>query len=282
MKGLILAASSNTRLYPTSSGLTEQLLPVYDKPMIYYSLSNLINLNIKDIGIVCRTQDKVSFQHLLSTVLENLNIQVSYIIQEEQLGTAHALRLARDSYLNGSDVCMVLGDNLFIDQDFDPNFQDALIYTYPVANPKNFCVLEFSKDFTEVVSLEEKPQNPKSNFIVPGIYFYKSEVLNLLDSLKPSTTGAHEITDFNTLCLNKKLLKAKLMNPMAIWMDMGSVDSLFAAAGIIKNKQMLTGTKIGCIEEVAYRNHFIDKNKLKEIANEILFSDYGKYINSIE
>jgi glucose-1-phosphate thymidylyltransferase len=281
IKGLILTAGKGTRLYPISLSTNKQLLPVYDKPMIYYSISILLELGITDIGIVCNRSDLDSFKKLFIQ-FSKWKVNIEYIIQEEQNGIAHALKIAREQYLFDSDVCMILGDNIFINQTFDLNFNNALIYAYPVPNPKSFGVLEFSKDFSSVISLEEKPEHPKSNFIIPGIYFYSSDALKFLDSLKPSLRGEYEITDFNTLCLQNNLLEARLMNAEAIWMDTGTCELLFEASEVVRKNQILTGRKIGCIEETAYRKKIISKEDLKEFSKKMLFSDYGKYLNSIE
>ncbi len=282
MKGIILAGGSGTRLYPATRALVKQLLPVYDKPMIYYPLSTLMLADIRDILIISTPEDLHAFERLFGTG-EKLGLNISYAAQDAPRGLADAF-LIGESFIGGDSVCLVLGDNLFYGQDLTKTLQSAVreldgafIFGYPVNNPSAFGVCEFDTD-GNVISIEEKPKIPKSKYAVPGLYFYDNNVVEIAKSLKPSNRGELEITAVNNEYIKRNRLKIKLFGRGMAWFDTGSPYALHEAGefvGMIQEKQ---GYYISCIEEIAWRRHFIDDNRFFALGKELQNSEYGKYI----
>ena len=282
MKGIILAGGSGTRLYPATRALVKQLLPVYDKPMIYYPLSTLMLADIRDILIISTPEDLHAFERLFGTG-EKLGLNISYAAQDAPRGLADAF-LIGESFIGGDSVCLVLGDNLFYGQDLTKTLQTAVreldgafIFGYPVNNPSAFGVCEFDTD-GNVISIEEKPKIPKSKYAVPGLYFYDNNVVEIAKSLKPSNRGELEITAVNNEYIKRNRLKIKLFGRGMAWFDTGSPYALHEAGefvGMIQEKQ---GYYISCIEEIAWRRHFIDDNRFFALGKELQNSEYGKYI----
>lgn len=282
MKGIILAGGSGTRLYPATRALVKQLLPVYDKPMIYYPLSTLMLADIRDILIISTPEDLHAFERLFGTG-EKLGLNISYAAQDAPRGLADAF-LIGESFIGGDSVCLVLGDNLFYGQDLTKTLQSAVreldgafIFGYPVNNPSAFGVCEFDTD-GNVISIEEKPKIPKSKYAVPGLYFYDNNVVEIAKNLKPSNRGELEITAVNNEYIKRNRLKIKLFGRGMAWFDTGSPYALHEAGefvGMIQEKQ---GYYISCIEEIAWRRHFIDDNRFFALGKELQNSEYGKYI----
>lgn len=282
MKGIILAGGSGTRLYPATRALVKQLLPVYDKPMIYYPLSTLMLADIRDILIISTPEDLHAFERLFGTG-EKLGLNISYAAQDAPRGLADAF-LIGENFIGGDSVCLVLGDNLFYGQDLTKTLQSAVreldgafIFGYPVNNPSAFGVCEFDTD-GNVISIEEKPKIPKSKYAVPGLYFYDNNVVEIAKSLKPSNRGELEITAVNNEYIKRNRLKIKLFGRGMAWFDTGSPYALHEAGefvGMIQEKQ---GYYISCIEEIAWRRHFIDDNRFFALGKELQNSEYGKYI----
>lgn len=284
MKGIILAGGSATRLYPLSKAISKQIMPVYDKPMIYYPLSTLMLAGIRDILIISTPRDLPMFKELLGDGTR-LGMSFSYKVQEIPNGLAQAFVLGEE-FINGQPVCLILGDNLFYGQGFTmmlhyivnqmESSKGAYIFGYEVRNPRSYGVVEFDA-LGNVLSLEEKPEKPKSNFAVPGLYFYDSEVCKKVKQLQPSARGEYEITDLNRMYLEEKTLKVKTLGRGFAWLDTGNCDSLLEASNFIATIQNRQGFYVACIEEIAWRNHWIDSQQLHEMGSGIK-TTYGQYI----
>ena len=282
MKGIILAGGSGTRLYPITSAISKQMLPVYDKPMIYYPLSVLMLSGIREILVISTPRDLPGFRNLLGDGKE-LGLSLSYKEQPSPDGLAQAFILGEE-FIGNDNVCMILGDNIFYGHGFGEALlktaelkDGACIFGYYVTDPERYGVVEFDKN-RKVISLEEKPASPKSNYAVTGLYFYDNTVVSKAKSLKPSPRGELEITDLNRLYLNEGSLEIKLMGRGMAWLDTGTYESLLQAANFIATLEQRQGLKASCIEEIAYKRGFIDKNQLLSIAEPIKNSQYGKYL----
>lgn len=285
MKGIILAGGKGSRLYPITKGISKQLLPIYDKPMIYYPLSVLMLAQIKDV-LVISNPEYIHFYKLLLGDGKTLGMNIEFMVQEKPKGLADAF-IVGEKFIEKDNVCLILGDNVFYGQGFGSKLKNAsqisdgaMIFGYYVNNPSEFGVVEFDKD-NNVSSLEEKPINPKSNYAIPGLYFYDNSVVERAKNLKPSVRGEIEITDLNREYLIDKKLKVELLGRGFAWLDTGTYDGLANAADFVRTIQKRTGLYISCIEEIAYRNNWIDSVKLNNIANEHLGTDYGKYLDSL-
>jgi glucose-1-phosphate thymidylyltransferase len=282
MKGIILAGGSATRLYPSSKAISKQIMPVYDKPMIYYPLSTLMLAGIKEILIISTPRDLPMFKDLLGSG-EELGMKFQYKVQEVPNGLAQAFVLGSD-FLEDGPGCLILGDNLFYGQGFTSLLQEAsslekgaYIFGYYVKDPRAYGVVEFDKN-NQVISLEEKPIIPKSNYAVPGLYFYDHTVTDKARNLKPSPRGEYEITDLNRLYLEEGSLKVKLFGRGFAWLDTGNSDALLDASNYVATVQNRQGLYIACIEEIAWRNGWIDNEQLKKLGQSLEKTIYGQYI----
>ena len=284
-KGIILAGGSGTRLSPLTKATSKQLMPVYDKPMIYYPLSTLLLAGIKDILIICSPNSIQNFKNLLNDGSQ-WGINLSYTIQEKPDGIAQAFILGED-FLNGSPVCLILGDNLFYGDNLSLKLREAnedrgigTLFAYQVNDPSRYGIVDFNKDL-KIINIEEKPSSPKSNYAITGIYFYENSVVELAKSLKPSERGELEITDLNKILLENNKLNVKLLNRGMAWLDTGTFESLHEAGTFIKTIELRQGLKIGCPEEVAWRMGYIDDEKLYSLSTNLIKSGYGEYLRSI-
>jgi glucose-1-phosphate thymidylyltransferase len=281
MKGIILAGGSGTRLYPLTLAVSKQLMPVYDKPMIYYPLSTLMLAGIRDILIISTPMDMPGFQRLLGDGSE-IGCSFSYQIQEVPNGLAQAFVLG-ESFIGNEKVALVLGDNIFYGQGFGKMLREntdvdgGLVYAYHVRDPERYGVVEFNEQ-GDAISIEEKPTVPKSNYAVPGLYFYDNDVVAIAKNLKPSARGEYEITDVNREYLNRKKLKVQRMERGTAWLDTGTFLSLMQAGQYVQVIEERQGLKIGCIEEIAWRMDFVDDAQLEILAKPLINSGYGKYI----
>ncbi len=282
MKGIILAGGSGTRLYPITSAISKQMLPVYDKPMIYYPLSVLMLAGIREILIISTPRDLSGFKNLLGDG-KSLGLNFSYLEQPSPDGLAQAFILGEE-FIGNETVCMILGDNIFYGHGFGEALlktaemrKGACIFGYYVTDPDRYGVVEFDKD-QKVLSIEEKPVNPKSNYAVTGLYFYDNTVVKKAKALKPSARGELEITDLNRLYLEEGTLEIKLMGRGMAWLDTGTYESLLQAANFIATLEQRQGLKASCIEEIAFKRGFINKDQLLELAQPINNSQYGKYL----
>ena len=282
MKGIILAGGSGTRLYPITKAISKQLMPIYDKPMIYYPLSILMLSGIKDILIITTPEDSPQFQRLLGDGSE-LGCNFQYAVQHIPNGLAQAFVIGSD-FIDGDKAALVLGDNIFYGSGLSDLLQEsyhllsgARIFAYPVHDPERYGVVEFDEN-QKVLSLEEKPSEPKSNYAVPGLYFYDNKVCDIAKDLQPSARGEYEITDLNKEYLKTGDLNVGIMRRGTAWLDTGTFESLAAASEFIRVIEQRQDYKIGCIEEVAYRMGYISSEKLEDIAQPYLKSGYGKYL----
>ena len=280
-KGIILAGGSGTRLSPITNALSKQLLLVYDKPMIYYPLSTLMLAGIENVLIICTKASLELFESLLGNG-EKYGIQIQYKIQDKPLGLAHSFIIGED-FIGDSSVTLVLGDNLFHGNNFINQIKKVIsvglptIFAYQVDDPERYGVVEFSSK-GNVIGIEEKPKSPKSQFAITGIYYYDNSVIKKAKSLTPSKRGELEITDINNLYLNDGSLKVEIMGRGISWLDTGTFESMHDASSYVRTIQNRQGYKIGCLEEVAWRNGWICDNKLLELANSQIKSEYGKYL----
>lgn len=285
MKGIILAGGSGTRLYPITKVISKHIIPLYDKPMIYYPLSVLMLAGIRDIMIISTPRDIGVFKNLFGDG-RKIGLNIRYAVQNEQRGIAEAFIIG-EAFIGSDNVALVLGDNIFYGYGFSQRLKDvvdikegATIFGYHVSNPSDFGVVEFDKDFN-VVSIEEKPKQPKSNYAVPGLYFYDNNVIGMAKALKPSTRGELEITEINNEYLKKDKLKVEILGRGMTWLDTGTPAGLLNAANFVETVQKRQGFYIACIEEIAYRKGFINKKQLTEIAEAMIMTDYGKYLLNI-
>ena len=284
MKGIILAGGSGTRLYPITMGISKQLMPIYDKPMIYYPLSTLMLAGIKDILIITTPDDQPQFTRLLGNGSKwGLNIQ--YAKQEVPNGLAQAFVIGAE-FIGDNSVALVLGDNIFYGSGFSKLLQGsanpvgAVIFAYPVSDPERYGVVDFDENLN-ALSLEEKPTNPKSNYAVPGLYFYDNSVVKIAKELAPGPRGEYEITDVNKVYLQNKTLKVAVLDRGFAWLDTGTFDSLSDASEYVRVIEKRQGLKIGCPEEIAWRMGFISKEQLERLAEELKKSGYGEYLEKI-
>ncbi|MEM1217342.1 MAG: glucose-1-phosphate thymidylyltransferase RfbA [Bacteroidota bacterium] len=281
MKGIILAGGLGTRLYPLTLAVSKQLMPVYDKPMIYYPLSTLISAGIRDILIISTPYDLPNFQKLLKDGSE-IGCNFSYIAQHEPNGLAQAFVLGEE-FIGDDSVALILGDNIFYGAGLQQLLQDSVdpaggvIFAYQVADPERYGVVEFDAGFN-ALSIEEKPQNPKSDYAVPGLYFYNNDVVDIAKNLEPSARGEYEITDVNKTYLNRSQLKVGVLGRGVAWLDTGTHKSLMQAGQFIEVIEDRQGLKIGCIEEAAWEQGFIDHAQLEMLGNKYIKSGYGQYL----
>ncbi|WP_259067307.1 glucose-1-phosphate thymidylyltransferase RfbA [Mucilaginibacter sp. X4EP1] len=284
MKGIILAGGSGTRLYPITKAISKQLMPIYDKPMIYYPLSVLMLADIREILIITTPEDNESFKRLLGDG-KDLGCHFEFAIQEKPNGLAQAFVIG-EQFIGNDKAALILGDNIFYGSGFSDlirsfnNVEGAAIFAYPVADPERYGVVEFDEDF-KALSIEEKPVNPKSNFAVPGLYFYDNNVIKIAKDLKPSPRGEYEITDVNKFYLEQGNLQVGVMDRGTAWLDTGTFDSLSDASEYVRVIEKRQATKIGCIEEVAYRMGFIGDEQLKVLIARYIKSGYGAYLQTL-
>ncbi|MEN1762039.1 glucose-1-phosphate thymidylyltransferase RfbA [Anoxynatronum sibiricum] len=285
MKGIILAGGSGSRLYPITQGISKQLLPIYDKPMIYYPLSVLMLSKIKEVLIISNPEYIDIYKKLLGDG-SKLGMRFEYKIQEKPRGLSDAF-IVGEEFIENDDVCLILGDNVFYGQGFVPKLEKAsntksgaTIFGYYVNNPKEFGVVEFD-DEGKVLSLEEKPENPKSHYAIPGLYYYDNSVVERAKNLRPSARGELEITDLNRAYLEEGKLHVELLGRGFAWLDTGTYDGLADASDFVKTIQKRTGLYVACIEEIAYKNGWISKEEFKAIGHQYEKTEYGKYILSL-
>jgi glucose-1-phosphate thymidylyltransferase len=285
MKGIILAGGSGTRLYPITKAISKQLMPVYDKPMIYYPLSILMMAGIREILIITTPDDSTSFKRLLGDGTQ-VGCRFEYAVQEKPNGLAQAFVIG-ENFIGRDKVALILGDNIFYGTGLGRQLKTltdvngGYVFAYQVSDPERYGVVEFDKDMN-VLSIEEKPSVPKSNYAVPGLYFYDNEVIRIAKSLQPSPRGEYEITDVNKAYLAKKKLHVAVLDRGTAWLDTGTFDSLSDATEFVRVIEKRQGTKIGCIEEVAWRNGFIDDAQLMKLADELAKSGYGEYLRRVK
>ena len=285
MKGIILAGGSGTRLYPITISISKQIIPVYDKPMIYYPLSTLMLAGIKDVLIISTPQDIRLYENLLGDGSQ-LGMTIKYEIQPSPDGLAQAFIIG-EKFIGNSNVCLILGDNIFYGQGFSSTLArakavngNACIFGYSVKDPRAYGVVEFDET-GNVLSIEEKPENPKSNYAVPGLYFYDNSVVERAKALKPSARGEYEITDLNRTYLEEGKLKVEIFGRGFAWLDTGNSDSLLEASNFVATIQKRQGFYVSCIEEIAWRKGWIDDAQLERLGEELGKTDYGKYILSL-
>jgi len=285
MKGIILAGGSGTRLYPVTKAMSKQMIPIYDKPMIYYPMSVLMLAGIREILIISTPRDIVNYKELFKDGQE-LGLNIGYEVQENPNGLAEAFIIG-EKFIGDDNVAMVLGDNIFYGQSFSENLREAAsletgayVFGYYVQNPKSFGVVEFDAN-GNVISLEEKPEKPKSKYAVPGLYFYDNSVVTKAKALKPSERGELEITDLNKAYMEENALKVKLLGRGLAWLDTGTYASMLQASNFVEAVQNTQGTYIACIEEIAYRKDWITSEQITELAKPLMKNGYGKYLMDI-
>ncbi|WP_018610955.1 glucose-1-phosphate thymidylyltransferase RfbA [Segetibacter koreensis] len=285
MKGIILAGGSGTRLYPITKAISKQLMPIYDKPMIYYPISVLMLAGIKEILIITTPEDSTQFQRLLGDG-KDIGVHFTYAVQEVPNGLAQAFVIGEE-FIGDDRVALILGDNIFYGSGLSKllqsfyNVDGAAVFAYEVADPERYGVVEFDSQFN-AVSIEEKPANPKSKFAVPGLYFYDNSVVELAKKIKPSARGEYEITDINRIYLEQGKLKVGVMDRGTAWLDTGTFDSLSDASEFVRVIEKRQGQKIGCIEEVSYRMGFLSSEGLHKQAERYKKSGYGEYLSRIK
>lgn len=287
MKGIILAGGKGTRLYPNTIAVSKQLLPIYDKPLIYYPLSVLLLAGINEILVISTPEDTKNYERLLGDG-SRIGIHIKYKIQDTPRGLADAFILGAE-FIGNDSVCLVLGDNVFYGKDFTRMLKSAMgqaetsgasIFGFPVKDPTAFGVVEFDKN-NRVISIEEKPAEPKSNYAVPGLYFYNNEVVEIAKNVKPSARGEIEITSINNHYLEAGKLKVTLMGRGMSWLDTGTPKGMHKAGDFVKTVQEMQGFYISCIEEIAWRRGFISKEKLRKLGEELKMTEYGQYLISL-
>lgn len=287
MKGIILAGGKGTRLYPNTIAVSKQLLPIYDKPLIYYPMSVLMLADIREILIISTPEDTPNYQKLFGNGSQ-LGLKIEYVVQDKPRGLADAFILGAD-FIGSDSACLVLGDNVFYGQSFSRILENArkkaekvgaVIFGYPVKNPCEFGVVEFDQNMN-VISIEEKPSEPKSNYAVPGLYFYDNKVVEIAKNVKPSARGEIEITSINNAYLEQKKLTVELLGRGMSWLDTGSPNGMQKAGDFVKTVQDMQGFYISCLEEIAWRQGFIDTEQLKQLGEQLKMTDYGKYILSL-
>lgn len=285
MKGIILAGGSGTRLYPITKAISKQLMPIYDKPMIYYPLSVLMMAGIHEILIITTPEDQSQFKRLLGDGA-NIGCRFEYVAQEVPNGLAQAFVLGAD-FIGNDKVALVLGDNIFYGNGLGSqleklmNVEGGYVFAYEVSDPERYGVVEFDEN-QRAISLEEKPNEPKSNYAVPGLYFYDNQVVEIAKNLAPSSRGEYEITDVNKEYLNRGQLNVSILGRGTAWLDTGTFDSLHDASEFIRVIEKRQGYKIGCIEEIAFRKGFISKEELNGLAEHYIKSGYGQYLKNIK
>ena len=284
MKGIILAGGSGTRLHPLTLAVSKQLMPVYDKPMIYYPLSTLMLAGIREILIISTPHDLPHFEKLLGDG-KNLGCEFSYAVQENPEGLAQAFIIGKE-FIGNDSVALILGDNIFYGSGLANKLQEnsnasgAVVFAYHVTDPERYGVVEFDQEF-KALSIEEKPERPKSNYAIPGLYFYDNQVMDMSMNLEPSPRGELEITDINKIYLAQGELKVGILSRGTAWLDTGTFNSLMQAGEYVRVIEDRQGLKIGCIEEVAYQMKFIDASQLELLAQPLLKSGYGRYLSSL-